>query len=209
VGGTYLYVRVLLYGLVEGISADKKIRENLRKLKLTFGTSYLYEGLKLLDPDSASRIHPNDYVRIERALEAYYVTGERMSDLQSEHGFREGEYEVLKIGLFEEREVLRRKIDERVDRMVESGLVDEVKKLREMGYNKDLKPMQSIGYKQVNRYLDGEITLDRAIELIKRDTKRFAKRQMTWLRRDKDIRWFHLPEDFDKIISVVNSFFIV
>ncbi|HSE84133.1 MAG TPA: tRNA (adenosine(37)-N6)-dimethylallyltransferase MiaA [Thermodesulfobacteriota bacterium] len=208
VGGTYLYVRVLLYGLVEGVSADKEIREDIRKLKSAFGTSYLYEELKSLDPDSASRIRANDYVRIERALEAYYLTGERMSELQAEHGFREDEYEVLKIGLFEEREVLRRKINERVDRMVESGLVDEVKKLREMGYNKDLKPMQSIGYKQVNQYLDGEITLDRAIELIKRDTKRFAKRQMTWLRSDKDIRWFHLPEDFDKIISIVTTFFI-
>jgi tRNA dimethylallyltransferase len=209
VGGTYLYVRVLLCGLIEGISGDKKIRDELRKLKSIFGVSYLYEKLKSLDPDAASRIHPNDYVRIERALEAYYLTGEKMSELQAKHGFRENEYEVLKVGLFEEREILRKKIDERVDRMIEEGLVDEVRKLRDMGLGRGLKPMQSIGYKQINQYLDGEITLDRAIELIKRDTKRYAKRQMTWLRRDKEIHWYHLPEDLDKIMNEVEAFFMV
>ncbi|MBF8301784.1 MAG: tRNA delta(2)-isopentenylpyrophosphate transferase, partial [Candidatus Dadabacteria bacterium] len=133
-------------------------------------------------------------------------TGSRMSELQEKHGFKENEYEVLKIGLFEEREILRKRIDERVDRMLEEGLVDEVKKLREMGFGKDLKPMQSIGYKQINQYLDGEITVDRAIELIKRDTKRFAKRQMTWLRKDKDIHWYHLPEGLEKIINEAEIF---
>ncbi|HZX14933.1 MAG TPA: tRNA (adenosine(37)-N6)-dimethylallyltransferase MiaA [Thermodesulfobacteriota bacterium] len=206
VGGTYLYVRVLLYGIIEGISADMEIRDRLRKLKSTFGISYIYEKLKSFDSESAIRIHPNDYVRIERALEAYYLTGSRMSELQEKHGFKENEYEVLKIGLLEEREILRKRIDERVDRMLEEGLVDEVKKLLEMGFGKDLKPMQSIGYKQINQYLDGEITVDRAIELIKRDTKRFAKRQMTWLRKDKDIHWYHLPEDLEKIINEAEIF---
>ncbi len=206
VGGTYLYVRVLLYGIIEGISADMEIRDRLRRLKSTFGISYVYEKLKSLDPDTASRIHPNDYVRIERALEAYYLTGSRMSELQEKHGFKENEYEVIKIGLLEEREILRKRIDERVDRMIEEGLVDEVKKLREMGFAKDLKPMQSIGYKHINQYLDGEITLDKAIELIKRDTKRFAKRQMTWLRKDKDIHWYHFPEGLEKIVNEAEIF---
>jgi tRNA dimethylallyltransferase len=207
VGGTYLYVRVLLYGIIEGISRDNEIRERLRKLKSTFGVSYVYEKLKSLDPGAAIRIHPNDFVRIERALEAYYLTGSRMSELQERHGFKEDEYEVKKIGLYEERESLRKKIDERVDRMVQEGLIDEVRKLREMGYGKDLKPMQSIGYKQINQYLDGEVPLDKVIELIKRDTKRFAKRQMTWLRKDKDIQWYHLPEDLDKVMKAVERFF--
>ncbi len=207
VGGTYLYVRVLLYGIIEGISRDSEIRERLRKLKSIFGLSYVYETLKALDPDAAFRIHPNDYIRIERALEAYYLTGSRMSELQEKHGFKENEYEVKKIGLYEEREPLKKKIDERVDRMVEEGLVDEVRKLREMGYGKELKPMQSIGYRHINQYLDGEVTLDKAIELIKRDTKRFAKRQMTWLRKDKDIHWYHISEDWDKIMKEVESFF--
>ncbi|MCI0454977.1 MAG: tRNA (adenosine(37)-N6)-dimethylallyltransferase MiaA [Candidatus Dadabacteria bacterium] len=206
-GGTYLYVRVLLHGIIEGISRDSEIRERLRKLKSIFGLSYVYEKLKSLDPDAAIKIHPNDYVRIERALEAHYITGTKMSELQVEHSFKGNEYEVLKIGLFEERDILRNKIDERVDRMMREGLVEEVKKLREMGYGKELKPMQSIGYKHINQYLDGEVTLDKAIELIKRDTKRFAKRQMTWLRKDIDIQWHHLPEDLDKILKAVKNFF--
>ena len=207
VGGTYLYVRVLLYGLIEGISADREIRDRLRELKSNFGVSYVYEILKSLDPDASSRIHLNDYVRIERALEVYYLTGAKMSELQEKHGFKEDEYEVLKIGLSEGREVLRSKIDERVDRMVQEGLIDEAKKLREMGFGRSLKSIQSIGYRQINQYLDGEITLDKAIELIRRDTKRLAKRQMTWLRKDKDIHWYHIPEDLDRVINVVETFF--
>ncbi len=209
VGGTYLYVRVLLYGIIEGISADNEIRNNLRNLKSAFGVSYVYEKLRSLDPDSASRIHPNDYMRIERALEAYCLTGEKMSELQGRHGFKENDYEVLKIGLIEEREVLRRKIDERVEKMIREGLVDELKKLRDMGFGKDLKPMQSIGYRQINHYLDGEITLERAIELIRRDTKRLAKRQMTWLRSDRDIQWYQLPEDSEKVVNVAEVFYRV
>jgi tRNA dimethylallyltransferase len=207
VGGTYLYVRVLLYGIVEGISADSNIREHLRSLKSRYGLSCVYSMLKSVDPESAGRIHPNDYVRIERALEVYYLTGRRMSELQKEHGFRESEYHVLKIGLFENKEVLKDKINKRVEKMLKGGFVEEVRMLREMGFNRELKPMQSIGYKQINRYLDGEITLEEAVELIKRDTRRFAKRQMTWLRRDGDIEWYSLSRDLDRIVDRVYDFF--
>ena len=207
VGGTYLYVRVLLYGIIDGIPNDKEIRDDLKNLKSNFGVQYLHDKLRSIDPDSASRIHANDYVRIERALETYYLTGEKMSEFQEKHGFRDEEYKVLKIGISEEREVLRRKIDERVDGMIQGGLVDEVRKLRDMGFGKQLKPMQSIGYKQINLYLDGEIDLKRAIELIKRDTKRLAKRQMTWLRADRDIKWCHLPEDFEMVMEEAYAFF--
>jgi tRNA dimethylallyltransferase len=206
VGGTYLYVRVLLYGLIDGISANREIRDELRRLKSELGISHVYGKLKLLDPDTANRIHPNDYVRIERALEAYYITGAKMSELQEKHGFGEDEYEILKIGIFEEREILRKKIDKRVNTMIQEGLVDEVKKLRDMGFGKGLKPMHSIGYRQINQYLDGEVTFDKAIELIKRDTKRLAKRQMTWLRTDKGIHWYRIPEDLDKIMNAVRIF---
>lgn len=209
VGGTYLYVRVLLHGIIDKISADREIRGNLRNLKSTLGVRYVYERLKSLDPDSASRIHPNDYIRTERALEAYYLTGEKMSDLQEKHGFREDEYEVLKIGLSEDRTILRNKIEQRLDKMIEEGLVEEVKELRRMGFRKDLKPMQSIGYKQINQCLDGEITLDSAIELIKRDTKRLAKRQMTWLRSDSAIKWYHLPEDLERVINEAEAFYLM
>jgi len=207
VGGTYLYVKALLSGLIEGLPASGEIRDNIKKLRLTFGLPYVYERLKTLDPDAASRIHPNDYVRTERALEVYYLTGQKMSEFQSRHGFMDRDYEYIKIGISLERESLRERIDQRVDRMIEDGLVDEVKRLREMGYGSDLKPMQSIGYKEINQFLDGELELDEAAQLIKRDTKRFAKRQMTWLRKDDEIKWFERGRDFDEILNRAGEFF--
>ncbi len=207
VGGTYLYVKVLLSGLIEDLPADQEIRTSLKKLRSEFGTEYVYERLKSLDPGAAARIHPNDYVRTERALEVFYLTGETMSHLQSLHEFGERDYEYIKIGIAVEREELRGRIDARVDKMMDEGLVEEVKKLRLMGYGPELKPMQSIGYKEINRCLDGEIGLEEAVGLIKRDTKRFAKRQMTWLRRDKEINWFELPRDFEKVLDTARAFF--
>jgi tRNA dimethylallyltransferase len=207
VGGTYLYIKVLLSGLIEDIPADSRIRSGLKKLRSAFGTEHIYEELKSLDPEAAAKIHPNDYVRAERALEVLYLTGEKMSHLQSLHEFGDRDYEYIKIGISVEREELKRRIDSRVDKMIEDGLVREVKNLRRMGFSPGLKPMQSIGYKEINRYLDGELDLEKAVELIKRDTKRFAKRQMTWLRRDKEINWFELPRDYEKIVEISDRFF--
>ncbi|MCI0481825.1 MAG: tRNA (adenosine(37)-N6)-dimethylallyltransferase MiaA [Candidatus Dadabacteria bacterium] len=207
VGGTYLYVKVLLSGLIEDLPADPEIRNSLKKLRSEFGTAYVYERLKSLDPAAAARIHPNDYVRAERALEVFYLTGEKMSHLQSLHEFGGKEFEYIKIGIRVDREELKRRIDLRVDKMIDRGLVDEVRGLRLMGYGPELKPMQSIGYKEINRHLDGEIGLDEAVGLIKRDTRRFAKRQMTWLRRDKEIVWFELPVDYEKVLDTARAFF--
>jgi tRNA dimethylallyltransferase len=209
VGGTYLYVKVLLSGLIEGLPANQKIRDNIKKLRSIFGLSYVYDRLRLLDSESASKIHPNDYVRIERALEVNYLTGQKMSELQSRHSFQEQDFEYLKIGISLYRESLRERIDERVDAMMEAGLVGEVKRLRDMGYTSDLKPMQSIGYKEINQFLDGDVDLERAIELIKRDTKRFAKRQMTWLRKDNEIIWFETDRDNKQILDIAGKFFEV
>ncbi len=207
VGGTYLYVKVLLSGLIEGLPANQEIRDNIKKLRSIFGLPYVYDRLHLLDSKSASKIHPNDYVRIERALEVNYLTGQKMSELQSRHSFHEQDFEYLKIGISLYRESLRERIDERVDAMMEAGLLDEVKRLRDMGYTSDLKPMQSIGYKEINQFLDGDVDLERAIELIKRDTKRFAKRQMTWLNKDKEIKWFEPDSDNEQILNLAGKFF--
>ncbi len=206
-GGTYLYIKVLLSGLIEDLPSDARIRNTLKKLSSEFGAEYVHEKLRSLDPEAAARIHPNDYVRTERALEVYYITGERMSHLQSLHEFGGREYDYIKIGIRVDREELRRRIDLRVDKMIDEGLVEEVKKLRLMGYGPGLKPMQSIGYKEINRCLDGEVGLEEAVGLIKRDTKRFAKRQMTWLRRDKEIVWFELPRDYEKVLDTARAFF--
>ncbi|MFA9407378.1 MAG: tRNA (adenosine(37)-N6)-dimethylallyltransferase MiaA [Candidatus Dadabacteria bacterium] len=206
VGGTYLYVKVLLSGLIEGLPANMEIRENIKKLRAIFGLPYVYDRLLLLDPEAASRIHPNDYVRAERALEVNYLTGQKMSELQAVHSFQDQDYEYFKIGISLDRETLKERIDKRVDIMIEEGLVEEVKKLREMGYHNNLKPMQSIGYKEINQFLDGEIGIDEAVELIKRDTKRFAKRQMTWLKKDNEINWFEKDKDFDQILDKAREF---
>lgn len=209
VGGTYLYVKVLLSGLIEGLPANKEIRDNIKKLRFIFGLPYVYDRLCSLDPDAASRIHPNDYVRTERALEVNYLTGQKMSELQAVHSFQDQDYEHLKIGISLDREILKQRIDQRVDIMIKEGLVEEVKQLREMGYASNLKPMQSIGYKEINQFLDGDISLDTAVELIKRDTKRFAKRQMTWLRKDNEIKWFELEKDYEQILDLACRFFEV
>jgi len=206
-GGTYLYVKALLSGLIEDLPADRSIRTALRKERAEHGTAPLYERLLSVDPESASRIHPNDYVRTERALEVYELTGQKMSLLLSLHEFAVRDYEYLKIGIHVEREELRGRIDERVDGMMSAGFVDEVRGLRNMGYGPELKPMQSIGYKEINAYLDGHLGLERAVELMKRDTKRFAKRQRTWLRADKEILWFEIPGDMGKIMKTAESFF--
>jgi tRNA dimethylallyltransferase len=209
VGGTYLYVRVLLHGLIAGASGNKEIRERFRVLKSSHGVGYVYEKLKLLDPESALGIHSNDYVRIERALESYYLTGEKISTLQKKHGFRDNEYHYLKIGLYDERDAIRRRIDDRVDSMIRNGLIEEVKQIQSMGFSPTLKPLQSIGYRQVSQYLDNKISLKTAIELTKRDTKRLAKRQMTWLKRDKEINWYRLPEDMGRLVNEVEAFYRV
>lgn len=206
-GGTYLYVKVLLSGLIEGLPANPEIRENIKTLRLTLGLPYVYERLRVLDPEAASKIHPNDYVRTERALEVNYLTGQKMSELQAVHSFQNQDYEYEKIGISLDRELLKERIEKRVDKMLDEGLVKEVKGLREMGYAPELKPMQSIGYKEINQYLDGVIDLDKAVELIKRDTKRFAKRQMTWLRKDDEISWFEKGRDFGDTLKAASEFF--
>ena len=209
VGGTYLYVRVLLHGLIAGARGNKEIRDRFRVLRSSYGVEYVYEKLKSLDPESALGIHSNDYVRIERALESYYLTGEKISTLKKQHGFRDKEYCYLKIGLYDEKDAIRRRIEDRVDSMIRNGFIEEVQEIRSMGFPPTLKPLQSIGYRQVSQYLDNKISLKMAIELTKRDTKRLAKRQMTWLKSDKEINWYRLPEDLGRLVNEVEAFYRV
>lgn len=206
VGGTFLYVKALLYGLLEGVEVDREFRSRLAKERDTKGVTSLHERLRSVDPVSAGRINPNDYVRIERALEIYHTTGERMSDHHQRHGFAEQRFNVLKIGLLDDRESLRRAIDERVDAMIDRGWVEEVKAIRARGYEPDLKPMKSIGYKRINEFLDGRLDFETAVEKIKTDTKRFSKRQSTWLRADDGIKWFDSAEGKDIVLDACSEF---
>lgn len=206
-GGTFLYIRALLSGLIKGVKSDQALRKKLKNKLKNAGLSELYKDLEEIDHETAESTDSNDHIRIIRALEQYYLTGEKPSDLKKKHGFRDDRFNTCKIALYEDREKIRKNIDERVEDMFKQGFVDEVKTLRNMGYGKDLKSMQSIGYKQVNDYLDNIISIDEAKYLIKRDTKRYAKRQMTWLRKETGIRWLRPVDDLQKIKDFASRFF--
>lgn len=207
VGGTYLYVRVLTEGLIEGVQPDTEYRQRLKEQRYIHGTQHIYQILQDIDPESAANINENDYVRIERALEVYHLTGVKMSTYQKEHSFSDRKYDVYKIGINIDREVLKKIIEKRFTQMIDDGFIYEVRELRSKGYGKKLKPMQSIGYKEINDYLDGLITYNEAVEKAVINTRRLAKRQITWLRRDKEINWYKVPEDYDQILSDLKNFY--
>lgn len=192
-GGTGLYLNSLIYNMDFAKSdANNEIREELRKELEENGIDYMHEKLKSLDPGSAERIHKNNTKRVIRAIEVC-LSGEKMNDFSNDLKYNE-KYKPLIIVLNREREHLYERINRRVDIMIENGLLDEVKKLLNMGYSKELISMQGIGYKEVVKYFDGEYTYDEAIEIIKRDSRRYAKRQLTWFRRYKDAKWYNLDE---------------
>ncbi len=207
VGGTFLYVKILLSGLLDESELNTELRIKIEKIKENRGLSYLYRILKKVDQESADKITPNDYIRIQRALEVFFNTGLRMSDLQKKHAFKNDNYQICKIGLQMERKDLHIRINERVNKMVDNGFIEEVNGLKNKGYNTNIKAMKSIGYKELNSFLTGNIEKDEAIELIKQNTRRYAKRQMTWLRKEKEINWYNSSEDIELIEDKFNNFF--
>lgn len=203
VGGTGLYIRALLEGLVDSPTGDPELRRQFDDVP----GEELLRRLSLVDPETASRLHPNDRVRLVRALEVYAQTGRPISAFRAEHGFSGSHYTALKMAIRIERPELYRRINLRVDRMLQDGLVEEVRSLLAQGYSRELKAMRSIGYKEMTAHLAGEITLDEAVTLIKRDTRRYAKRQMTWFGRENDIYWLEYPGSFASILGHVIEFF--
>ncbi|MGL4913360.1 MAG: tRNA (adenosine(37)-N6)-dimethylallyltransferase MiaA [Romboutsia sp.] len=198
-GGTGLYLNSLIYNMDFAKSdANSELREQLRIELEENGIDYMHEKLRSLDAESADRIHKNNTKRVIRALEVC-LSGEKMNDFSNDLKFNE-KYNPIIIVLNREREHLYKRINKRVDIMMEGGLIEEVKKLLQMGYTKDIISMQGIGYKEIVKYLDGEYLLDEAIEIIKRDSRRYAKRQLTWFRRYEDAKWFNLDEYDNKEI---------
>lgn len=190
VGGTGFYIQALLYDIAfEDTEKDDSYRKELEEIAKTKGNHFLHEMLKEVDPEGAAAIHENNVKRVIRALEYYKETGEKISVHNEREKQKESAYNSAYFVLTHERPVLYDRINRRVDIMVEQGLVEEVKKLREEGYDRSYVSMQGLGYKEILSYLDGEISLDEAIYLIKRDTRRFAKRQITWFGREKDVIW--------------------
>lgn len=206
-GGTGLYIRTLTEGIFEAPKVDKELREKLRKEGEELGISALYK--KLVDVDPAARgIDPLNPHRIIRALEVFYLTGRSISEYHREHAFSERPFISLKIGLMKDREALYRDIDKRVDCMIKAGFIDEVVGIIKMGYSSDLKSMNSIGYSHICNYLKGRYSLEEATVTMSRETRHYAKRQMTWFKRDNDITWFDVNEGdyLERIFCKVRGF---
>jgi tRNA dimethylallyltransferase len=206
VGGTGLYIRALLQGLFASPKIDPQIRERLKLEAKEKGPDVLYERLKKVDPRTASQLHPNDLFRMVRALEVFDSTGVPISFYREQHRFGERPYVTLKIGLEMNRETLYPRIEERVDQMLKNGFLREVERLMEMGYGPELKPMQSIGYKQMVQFLLKGIEWDEAVRQMKRETCHFAKRQWTWFKADPEVQWWNPLTDQEKIILEIKSF---
>ena len=205
VGGTGLYLRALGEGLFEMPSCDESIRQGLHERLKNEGSAALYAELERVDEVAAARIHPNDTYRLLRGLEIYEATGVSWSEHLAQGRQNALVPDMLKIGLTWEREKLYDRINRRVGQMVEEGLLEEVRDLLDRGFGPELKPMQAIGYRHMVEYLQGEHDWDKTLELLARDTRRYAKRQYTWFRRDSDIHWFEPVQDAE-IFDLIGNF---
>jgi tRNA dimethylallyltransferase len=189
VGGTGLYIKALIHGLFRAEPVDPDIRNRIKAEAVSKDPILLYRRLEKIDPEAAEKINPNDIYRITRALEMFEMTGKTISTYHQEHGFCDLPFRVLKIGLNMNRNALYKRIDRRVDTMIAAGLVEEVNGLMENGYSADLKSMQALGYRHIVQYLKGGLAWSEAIRTLKRDTRRYAKRQLTWFRADPAMVW--------------------
>ncbi len=189
VGGAGLYFRAVVDGLFEGPAADHAFRKRLEHEASEHGVQVLHDLLRDCDPESADRIHPNNLSRVIRALEVYELTGTPMSKHQQQWQSNQQRYPFTAFGLIMPREQLYRRIEQRVDVMLANGLIAEVESLLATGYSRDTFALQSFGYKELIAYLDGKCTYVEAVEQLKQNTRRFAKRQMTWFRKDTRIEW--------------------
>lgn len=208
VGGTGLYIRALMRGLFHGPPADLELRERLLRKETEGGDGALYADLVRLDPEAAIKIHPNDLRRTVRALEVFYLRDRKLSDFQREHAFQDKPFDFRLIFLVRGRPELYGRIEQRVEAMLAAGFEDEVKGLMLKGYGRDLISMQAIGYQHFIDYFDNRTDYATTVELLKRDTKRFAKRQFTWFRREPDARWVDITgvDDPQEIVRRIKKY---
>jgi len=199
-GGTGFYIQALLYDIdFDNQDCNEEYRANLEKIAEEQGAEVLHARLREIDPVSAEKIHANNIKRVIRALEFYDLTGKRISEHNENEKKKESPYNFAYFVLTDDRENLYKRIDLRVDLMVKNGLLDEVKRLKDMGYHRDMVSMQGLGYKEILDYLDGKCTLEEAIYIIKRETRHFAKRQLTWFRREREVCWIDKSQlDYDE-----------
>lgn len=200
-GGTGFYIQAVVKDIDFSKETEKSpIREELEKLAEEKGCEYLHEKLQQIDPKSAEKIHANNVKRVIRALEYFELTGKPISAHNEEESLKQSPYNVAYFVLNDIREKLYERIDARVDVMLQEGLVQEVSMLAKKGYTKNMVSMQGLGYKEILSYLEGDCTLDEAVYILKRDTRHFAKRQLTWFKREQDVIWvnkqdFHYEEN--------------
>lgn len=209
VGGTGLYIKALTEGLSAAPAGRPEYREKLKKLEVESGAGTLYQALCEVDPPLAARLFPKDVIRIVRGLEVFAQSGKRLSDFQKEHGFRKSVFRTLKLGIHVERESLYDRIDRRVENMLREGLIEETQRLLDQGGSLSQQAMQAIGYRECLSCLEGKILLNEVIETIQRETRRYAKRQMTWFRKDKSVIWLESLKDFDRILKLIENFILM
>lgn len=190
VGGTGFYIQALLYDIdFSEEDSNTSIRKELETLAEIKGAAFLHEKLREVDPESAEQIHANNVKRVIRALEYYQLHGEKISTHNETERHKESPYDFLYFVLTHDRQVLYERIEKRIDQMIDHGLISEVDNLLKKGYDSSLVSMQGLGYKELIPYLQKKCTLDEAIYVLKRDTRHFAKRQLTWFRRERNVRW--------------------
>lgn len=195
VGGTGFYIQALLYDIdFSENDADTGYREQLEELAKAQGVEALHDMLRRVDPEAAAQIHANNKKRVIRALEYYEKTGEQISKHNAEQHAKSSPYRYAYFVLNDDRQRLYKRIEQRIDEMMAAGLVDEVKRLRDSGCKRGMVSMEGLGYKEILAYLDGECTLEEAVYVLKRDTRHFAKRQLTWFKRERDVIWLNRAE---------------
>ena len=202
VGGTGLYINSLVYKLnFAQVAPDESIRDRLNSIVLDKGNDYLHKLLLNIDPESGARISINDTKRIIRAIEIYELTGQTMTEYNKDFRVFNENYDLIMICLNMDRSKLYDRINQRVDLMIEQGLISEVEEILKMGYDKDLVALQGIGYKEIIMYLEKQSSLDEAIDKIKQGSRNYAKRQLTWFRRDNRIKWMDV-DNYDDLSNL-------
>lgn len=205
VGGTGLYIKALIYGLFAEGPSDPVVRQRLKRLAETDGSASLHRRLAAVDSQAAGQIHPNDTYRIVRALEVFETTGETLTAVQQRHRFRQRRFNALTFGVSWPRPVLYDRINQRVEIMMDQGFETEVRGLLSRGYKADLKSMQSLGYRHLVACLNGESSLQEAVDAMKRDHRRYAKRQLTWFNADPSVHWM-TPDQPHTAIDLIRRF---
>ena len=206
-GGSGLYIKSLIDGIIDEVETDEIYRGEVYSLRKKYGNEFLYNELKKVDPESAAKMLPQNWKRVIRALEVYHITGKPISYFHSTQK-KKSDYSFLQYGLEWDRTKLYDNINDRVDDMIATGLVNEVKSILAMGFEKKINALNTVGYKEIISYLEEKISLDNAIELIKRNTRHFAKRQITWFKADKRIEWLRVNSYEDLLIhseSIIKS----